>query len=490
MVTKDPTARPAKLPTRQAKKTDKIKADLPRHELWAADHPEKRSIASLVPYARNARTHSDEQIDLVARLIQRFGWTSPILVRGEDCGIIAGHCRVLAAERLGIAEVPVVVAHGWSEDEVRAYVIADNKAAINAGWDEGLLALELSALRQLGFDMDLTGFSDAELLALDPKGDVYKTDPDDVPDARPSPVSQRGQIWICGPHRVGCADAAVIQEVEAIMGGGALADAVWTDPPYNVNYLGSAGKITNDNMGDDAFADLLFAGFLVMFTFLKPGSAIYVAHADTEGLAFRAAFQTAGFHLSGCIIWRKNALVLGRSDYQWQHEPLLYGWKPGATHRWYGGRKQTTVAELDGSVFTLHEDGSLVVRVGADTVIVSGKELVARPVEPTVLWYDRPKRSTEHPTIKPVALIERMLRNSTREGDVVLDPFGGAGSTLIAAERLGRHARVCEIEGRFVDVIVKRWQEHTGKAAVLDGDGRSFDAIAAEHFGGGCGGQQ
>lgn len=456
-----------------------------RADGWPATKSRMRKVADLVPYARNARTHTPAQVDQVAASIRRWGWTMPVLVQAETSGIIAGHCRILAAERLGIDEVPTVEAIGWSEAEVRAYILADNKLALNAGWDEALLAQELADLDEMGFDLDLIGFSEAELSALDPEKSKGKTDPDDVPEPGPTPVSRRGDVWILGPHRVTCGDSTSVDDVERAMGG-VMADGCWTDPPYNVNYESAAGKIQNDHMGDDQFAAFLLDAFVAAFAVLKPGAACYVAHADIEGLNFRAAFKSAGFKLSGCLIWRKNALVLGRSDYQWQHEPILYGWKPGASHRWYGGRKMTTVADLsDGTVFGLNSDGSVTVRVGQQSLIISGTDLKVEPVEPTVIECDRPKASADHPTMKPVALIERMLKNSTRAGDIVLDLFGGSGSTLIACETLGRHARLVELDPKFVDVIVRRWQEFTGKAATLEADGRSYDIVSAEHYGGG-----
>ena len=449
---------------------------------WPTSRMRMRKVSELVPYARNARTHSSEQIDQIGRSILEFGWTNPCLIRAETDGVITGHGRLLAAERIGIEEVPTLEAVGWTDAQVRAYVIADNKLALNAGWDEKLLAAELADLAEMGFDMDLTGFNDAELRALDPDAGKLLTDPDDVPDMQPKPISRPGDVWICGPHRVVCGDSTSIDVVDRVMGEG-KADACWTDPPYNVNYEGSAGKIENDNMAGEAFAAFLVSAFVAGFAALKPGAPIYVAHADTEGLSFRAAFNSAGFKLSGCLIWAKESLVLGRSDYQWQHEPILYGWKPGAAHRWFGGRKETTVVALEGSVFTLNEDGSLTVRVGQESLIVNGTDFRVRPVEPTVLRISKPKKSAEHPTMKPVELIGRMLKNSTRTGDVVLDLFGGSGSTMICCEMLGRAARLVELDPRFVDVIVRRWQQATGREAVLDADGRSFDVVAAEHFG-------
>lgn len=449
---------------------------------WPSSRPRMRRVADLVPYARNARTHSVEQVEQIARLIREFGWTTPVLVRAETDGVIAGHGRLLAAEQLGLAEVPTLEAVGWSDAQVRAYVLADNKVALNAGWNEELLAAELKDLVELGFDMDLTGFTGGELEALDPAASKYLTDPDDAPDLAPTPVSRIGDVWQLGAHRVICGDSTSAAHVAELMAGH-LADACWTDPPYNVDYRGKAGKIANDSMEGELFQTFLTQAMTVAFDVLQSGAACYVAHADTEGLAFRSAFRSAGFKLSGCLIWRKNALVLGRSDYQWQHEPVLYGWKPGARHRWYGGRKATTIRELGGSVFSQNADGTVLVRVGNESLIVSGTDLNVRPLEPTVLWIDRPTRSAEHPTMKPVELIARMLRNSTKLGDVVLDLFGGSGSTLICCETLGREARLCELDPRFVDVIVRRWQDFTSGGATLAEDGRTFSEIADERIG-------
>lgn len=448
---------------------------------WPSSQVRMRQVADLVPYSRNARTHSPQQVAQIARLIQEYGWTTPVLIRAETSAVIAGHGRLLAAEKLGLMEIPTVEAVGWTDAQIRAYVIGDNKVALNAGWDEELLAAELSDLAELGFDMDLTGFSDEELARLDASSSKYRRDPDEVPEVPSVPVSTLGDVWQLGLHRVICADSTSAADVAVLMDG-ALADACWTDPPYNVAYRGKAGSIANDDMEADAFRAFLTAAMSVAAGALKPGSACYVAHADTEGLAFRAAFQASGFKLSGCLIWRKNALVLGRSDYQWQHEPVLYGWKPGAAHRWFGGRKATTIHELEGSVFSQNADGTLLVRVGPQSLLINGTDLTVQPVEPTVLWVDRPSRSDEHPTMKPVDLISRMLRNSTEEGDVVLDLFGGSGSTLISCEALGRKARLCELDPRFVDVIVRRWQDFTGSEAVLIGDERTFAAVQRERF--------
>lgn len=322
------------------------------------DRIERRPIEALIPYARNSRTHSDEQIDQLVASMREWGWTNPVLV-DEAGGIIAGHGRVMAAKRLGLREVPVIVAAGWTEAQKRAYVIADNKLALNAGWDEKILRSELEALRLGDYDLDLLGFDEDELEAMfEPVVDENAPDPDVAPALEDVAVARVGDVWVLGPHRVSCGDSTSIHTWDALMHG-ELADCVWTDPPYNVAVEKKAGKILNDDMGDAEFLELLRGSFACLYSVMKPGAAIYVAHADTEGLNFRRAYREAGFKLSGCLIWKKNALVLGRSDYQWIHEPILYGWKPGSKHRWFGGRKQVTVQELgDTSPFVQQEDGT------------------------------------------------------------------------------------------------------------------------------------
>lgn len=433
-------------------------------------------LDSLVPYNRNARTHAPEQVDQLVAAITEFGFTNPLLV-DEQNRIIAGHGRLEAARRLGMAEVPCLLVEGLTDAQRRALVLADNKLALNAGWDLDLLRSELSDLRDEGFDLGLTGFDGLELAELFAvEGDLGGKDPDDAPELQAETVSQPGDVWVLGAHRVICGDATDIGVLERLLGTEQV-DICWVDPPYNVDYEGSAGKIKNDHMADAAFRDLLRSMFSAAFTVMKPGAAIYVAHADTEGLNFRAAFREAGFKLSGCIIWRKESLVLGRSDYQWQHEPILYGWKPGSKHRWYGGRKQTTVQSLgDGSPFVQGDDGRWQVRIGDQVLVVDGEASVTELV-PTIMNEPKPKRSADHPTMKPVALIERQLKHNARAGDLVLDFCGGSGSTLIAADRLGMSARLVEIDPRFVDVIVRRWQHYTGRTAV-DQSGRSFPEVA------------
>lgn len=432
------------------------------------------ALADLVPYDRNARTHSQEQVAQVAASIREFGFTNPLLI-DEQNRIIAGHGRLAAATLLGMAAVPCIVVDGLTDDQRRALVLADNQLAANAGWDIDLLAEELRDLRDSGFDIDLVGFDTAFINEiLDPSPGA--TDPDGAPALDPDPVSVLGDVWTLGPHRVICGDSVEASTLEALLGSERV-DACWTDPPYNVAYQTDGHRaIENDALVDGDFRTFLHGAFTAAFGVMKPGAAIYVAHADTEGLNFRGAFTDVGFHLSGCIIWRKDSLVLGRSDYQWVHEPILYGWRPGARHRWYGGRKNTTVVDLgDGSPFQDNGDGSYTLRVGDRILTVSGQATVTELV-PSVINEPKPKRSTEHPTMKPVALIERMLKHSARPGDLVLDPFGGSGSTLMAAERLGMSARLIELDPCYVDVIVRRWQNYTGRDGVR-ADGALFNAV-------------
>jgi DNA modification methylase len=449
-------------------------------EVKLSDTVELVPLQHLVPYAKNSRTHSEQQVAQIAASMREYGFTNPVLI-DRDGGIIAGHGRVMAAKSLALTEVPCIRLGHLSEAQRRAYVIADNKLALNAGWDEAVLRSELDALRQQNYDIDLLGFSDDELDAIfEPEVQDAGPDPDAAPDLPDEATSKLGDVWVLGPHRVTCGDSTSITVWDALMRG-ELADAVWTDPPYNVAYESKlAGKIKNDDMGDAEFLGLLRGAFTCLFSVMKPGAAMYVAHADTEGLNFRRAFRESGFKLSGCLIWKKNALVLGRSDYQWIHEPILYGWKPGSKHRWFGGRKQVTVQDMgDSSPFVKQDDGRWAIKVGDQTLIVSGDALVSGPEPSSVMNHDKPQRSGEHPTMKPVALIERMLRYSARSGDVVVDAFGGSGSTLMAAERLGMVARLVELDPKFVDVIVRRWQDYSGRDAVLEASGRTFSQLAS-----------
>lgn len=443
---------------------------------WPADKVERRPIADLVPYARNARTHSDVQVDQIAASIREWGWTIPVLV-DESGMLIAGHGRIMAAHKLGIAEVPVMTAVGWTEAQKRAYILADNQLALNAGWNTDLLSLELADLQLEGFDLDLLGFGDQLTDLLDPSVTAPpEKDPDAVPPVPDAAISVPGDVWVCGPHRVCCGDSTSVTDWDKLMAG-EKADVCWTDPPYNVAYESKlAGKIKNDDMGDDKFRAFLQDAFAGVFTVMKAGAAIYVAHADTEGYNFRHSFREAGFKLSGCLVWKKDSLVLGRSDFQWMHEPILYGWKPGSAHRWYGGRKLTTVQDWGGDPITKLDDGRYQIVVGDRVLTVAG-EATLEESPSSVIYHEKPKRSDSHPTMKPTGLIEKMLKCSARSGDLVADAFGGSGSTLIAADRLGMSARLMELDTKFVDVIVRRWEEYTGRRAVHAETGELFPEI-------------
>jgi DNA modification methylase len=437
-----------------------------------------RLVADLVPYARNARTHSPAQVEQIARSMLEFGWTAPVLV-DEDDGIIAGHGRVLAAELiysqggqiLGLdgaplrhGRGPVLVAKGWSDAKKRAYVIVDNKLAENAGWDRELLRAEIAWLAD-EFNIDLLGFDDDELKALRHDRTKGKTDPDALP-AQPAPASQPGDVWLLGQHRLLVGDATKPEDLALLMNG-ELADLVWTDPPYNVAISGAAGKIMNDDMGDAAFRAFLDATYANYVRAMRPGAVIYVAHADSERVNFTAAFVASGLKLSQVRIWVKQSATLSRQDFNWQHEPILYGWKEGAGH--YFGRDFTKT--------TVIEDETDITKLKKPELLAMIAEL-RKAIKGTVIRQDRPTRSDLHPTMKPCALIEEMIENSSMEGDLVLDLFGGSGSTLITAEMTARRAFLMELDPKFADVIVARWEEFTGRVATLEATGQTYREVA------------
>ncbi|CAJ0899325.1 site-specific DNA-methyltransferase [Ralstonia flatus] len=412
---------------------------------WLADKIEQWPTAKLVPYARNARTHSDAQVAQIAASIAEFGFTNPILA-GSDGVIVAGHGRLAAAQKLGLEMVPVVVLDHLTPTQRRALVIADNRIAENAGWDDELLRIELEALQDEGFDFDLTGFDAdalAELLAGDEPDGEGETDDDAVPEVSETPVSRPGDVWLLGGHRLLCGDATVAASYRTLLDGEPV-DMVFTDPPYNVNYANSArdklrGKdraILNDNLGD-GFYDFLLAALTPTIAHCR--GAIYVAMSSSELDTLQSAFRAAGGHWSTFIIWAKNTFTLGRADYQRQYEPILYGWPEGGERHWCGDRDQGDVWQIK-----------------------------------------KPQKNDLHPTMKPVELVERAIRNSSRPGNVVLDPFGGSGTTLIAAEKSGRLARLIELDPKYVDVIVRRWQDWTGKRATREADGMAFDQAARD----------
>jgi DNA modification methylase len=400
-----------------------------------------RPLGELIPYARNPRTHSDAQVAQIAASIREFGWTNPVLVDGES-GIIAGHGRVLAARKLGLERVPVIELAHMSEAQKRAYVLADNQLALNAGWDDELLRLELADLSELGFDLGLIGFGEGELERLLAGGKEGLTEDDEAPALPEQALTQPGDLWVLGEHRLLCGDATVLADVERVLDG-QLANMTFTDPPYNVDYANSPkdklrGKhrpILNDDLGS-GFETFLLDACTNILSVTK--GAVYVCMSSSELHTLQRAFTAAGGKWSTFVIWAKHTFTLGRADYQRQYEPILYGWPQGHDRYWCGARDQGDV------------------------------------------WFvDKPARNDLHPTMKPVALVERAVRNSSKSRDTVLDPFGGSGSTLLACDKTGRQARLMELDPKYCDVIVQRWQAFSGGAATVEGAGESWEQIAS-----------
>jgi len=398
------------------------------------------AVSKLVPYVNNARTHNAQQITKLRSSLREFGFINPVIV-DREFNVIAGHGRILAAKEEGITEVPCVFVDYLTPAQKKAYILADNRMAMDAGWDEELLRVEIEALQAESFDVGLTGFDEkdiAELFAGE-DGDAQDDDFDVDEELQKPPVTKSGDVWLLGNHRLVCGDSTK-EETYAVLMDGKKANLVVTDPPYNVNYEGSAGKIQNDSMNEEAFEKFLFDAYTQMYGAMAEDSSIYVFHSDSHGLAFRKAFEEAGFYLSGCCIWKKQSLVLGRSPYQWQHEPCLYGWKKKGKHQWYSDRKQTTIWE-----------------------------------------FDKPKKNGDHPTMKPIPLIAYPIKNSSMSNCIVLDPFGGSGSTLIACEQLGRICHTIELDEKYCDVIVKRYIEQVGSAenvsVVRDGKTIRFEDL-------------
>lgn len=394
------------------------------------------SVSSLIPYARNSRTHSDEQVGKIAASIKEFGFLNPVIIDGEN-GIIAGHGRILAAQKLGLVTVPVIEASHLTDAQRRAYIIADNRLALDAGWDEEMLAVEFADLDAMDFDLSLTGFTLDEIAEIT-ADEIAEglTDEDSVPEVVDDPVSAMGDVWLLGKNRLMCGDSTSIESLEQLCKG-QLVDMWLTDPPYNVAYEGKtkdALTIKNDSMADDQFRQFLRDCYVAADAVMKSGAVFYIWHADAEGYNFRGAAQDAGWKVRQCLIWKKSTLVMGRQDYHWKHEPCLYGWKEGAGHLWAADRKQTTILE-----------------------------------------FDKPSRNGEHPTMKPVELFEYQMLNNTKGGDIVLDSFGGSGTTIIAAEKNGRVGYLMELDPKYCDVIIKRWQDYTGKEAVLESSGDKFN---------------
>lgn len=400
----------------------------------------KVKVSDLIPYANNSRLHSDEQVLQIASSIKEFGFLNPIIVDGDN-GIIAGHGRVMAAKKLGIDELPCIDASHLTEAQKKAYIIADNKLALNADWDMDALRVEFEALKELDFDVELTGFSldeivDMEIEEIAPE---YEEDADgEVIEPPAEPKTKDGDVWILGKHRLMCGDSTSIDALEKLCNN-QLVDMWLTDPPYNVAYEGKTKEaltIKNDSMGDDDFRQFLRDSYVAADAVMKPGAVFYIWHADLEGYNFRGAAKDANWKVRQCLIWKKSTLVIGRQDYHWKHEPCLYGWKDGAGHLWASDRKQTTILE-----------------------------------------FDKPSRNGEHPTMKPVDLFEYCLLNNTKGGDIVLDSFGGSGTTMIACEKSGRVGYLMELDPKYCDVIINRWQTLTGKEAILESTGEKFNDL-------------
>ena len=408
-------------------------------------------VANLVPYARNSRTHSAAQVDKIAASIKEFGFLNPVIVDGEN-GIIAGHGRILAAQKLGLETVPTIEAAHLTDAQRKAYIIADNRLALDAGWDDEMLRVELQDLDAVDFDLTLTGFDLDEIAALTADETTEGlTDEDAVPEAPEQPVTVEGDVWLLGRHRLMCGDSTSIDAVEKLMDG-RKADMWLTDPPYNVDMkaknemLQKAGKarkdsatfgIINDKMSDDDFRAFLTECYTSADAAMKEGAVFYIWHADSEGYNFRGAAKDMGWQIRQCLVWRKSVMAIGRQDYHWQHEPCLYGWKDGAAHLWASDRKQTTVLD-----------------------------------------FNKPASSGLHPTTKPVDLFEYQMLNNTKGGDAILDSFGGSGTTVIAAEKNSRDAFAMELDPKYCDVIIKRWQDFTGQEATHEESGKTYAELS------------
>lgn len=382
-------------------------------------------IDKLIPYVNNARTHSKEQINKLRASIREFGFINPVII-DRDYNVIAGHGRIMASKEEGIDKVPCVFVDYLTDAQKKAYILADNRMALDADWDEELLKVEIESLQGADFDLNLTGFDEAELMDIfgDDNQSRAKDDDFDLTAAlEKASFVEKGDVWTVGRQRLMCGDATSSEDVSTLMGN-TKANLILTDPPYGVSFKSSSGlTIQNDSMKNEEFYNFLLASFKCMAEHLENGGSAYVFHADTEGLNFRKAFIDAGFHLAGCCIWVKDSLVLGRSDYQWQHEPVLYGFMQNGKHKWYSDRKQTTI------------------------------------------WnFDKPKRNANHPTSKPLDLLSYPIGNSTQENGVVIDTFGGSGSTMMACEQMNRICYMMELDEKYASVILRRYVENTNNA--------------------------
>ena len=400
-------------------------------------------IDQLIPYVNNPRTHSQVQIAQIAASIKEFGFLAPIIISGDNT-ILCGHGRYYASQKLGLKKIPCIKEEYLTEAQKKAYILADNKLTLNADWDEELLKLELESLEGDAFDLSLTGFDEKEISNLfKVDGDVEDDDYDLTAALEKASFVERGDRWIVGRHVLYCGDATSEEDVNKLMDG-KRANLILTDPPYGVSFTSSSGlKIKNDSLKNEEFYNFLLSAFKNMVAHVELGASAYVFHADTEGLNFRTAFIDAGFHLAGCCIWVKDSLVLGRSDYQWQHEPILYGFLKNGKHSWYSDRKQTTI------------------------------------------WnFKKPKRNENHPTSKPLDLLSYPLINSSQENAIVIDTFGGSGSTLMACEFSNRICYTMELDEKYASVILRRYVENTNDAdnvyCFRDGKKVFYDDIVKE----------
>jgi DNA modification methylase len=385
-------------------------------------------INSIQPYINNPRKLKDSAIDKVAMSIKEYGFRQPIVVDANRI-IVVGHTRYRASKKLGLKEVPITIAENLTQEQINAYRIADNRTNEEAEWDLELLKTEIKELELADFNLDLTGFDEDQLNNMLFEEKQGLTDEDEVPEAPEEPITKLGDIWKLGKHKLICGDSTILNNYEKLFNEN-KADLLMTDPPYNVDYEGKTkDKLTiqNDSKNDDDFLQFLTDAFNNCAIHLKLGCSFYIFHSDWYGLEFRQSIKNSDLELKQNLIWAKNSMVMGRQDYQWQHEPCLYGWKRGASHSWYSDRKQTTIIK-----------------------------------------YDRPSKSKLHPTMKPVGLVEYLIKNSSKQEDIILDPFLGSGTTLMACEKQGRICYGVELDPKYCDVIVKRWEEFTGKKAELE----------------------
>ncbi len=414
---------------------------MPINNSWPADKVERIAVSALVPYARNARTHSPEQVDQIAASIREWGWTVPVLI-DETGGLIAGHGRVMAAKKLGLSDVPAMRAEGWSEAQKRAYVLADNKLALNAGWDNELLRVELDGLKELDFDLSLTGFADLELSTILADKTEGLTDPDETPEPPAKPVSVLGDVWLLGKHRIVCGSSTEVESVDKALNG-VKPHLMVTDPPYGVEYDAdwrnkamradgskdggrAVGKVLNDDKADWREAWALF-----------PGDVAYVWHAGNMAHVVAESLLACDLHIRAQVIWAKSQFVIGRGDYHPQHEPCWYAVRKGKTGHYDGGRKQSTLWQID-----------------------------------------KPQKSeTGHSTQKPVECMKRPIENNSSAGQAVYEPFSGSGTTIIAAEMTSRCCHAIELNPAYVDVAIERWQNYTGHQATLEATGETFSEV-------------